>query len=632
MIRLLSEETIDKIAAGEVVENPASCIKELCENSIDAGADTVNVEIKDGGVGLIRVSDNGCGIAAAELENAFLRHATSKITKIDDLDELESLGFRGEALSSIAAVSRLEIITKTHDNMIASRYVVEGGRGGEITEVGAPDGTTVIVRDLFYNTPARRKFLKSASAEGAAAQQAVERLAMSHPDVAFSFIINGRTAFQTYGRGELSEVIYQIYGREVASRLIKLDDGIVRGCIARPDVSRGNRACEIFSVNGRCIKDSKVLRGALEEAYSAYMMQHRFPFAVLNLHLDGASVDVNIHPQKLEVRFSDNERVFDLLRRAVEDALKERELIPETDLDTKQYREAQSAATQTAPSMADVSVAGRDEEQNTSVPTSGAHTTDSAASAADERQEALRDLIAEHGERKPVRAPLPFETNRILKESAEYEAPPVQLNLFEERILTEKAADKYEYIGQVFDTYWIIRHEDRMLLIDQHAAHEKVLYERFVKQIKEGGVYSQQLMPPIIVTLSATAEQALLENAGCFEETGFEIESFGGREYAIRAVPENLSSLNSRELFEEMLEELSENGGIKRESTLMKDRIATMACKAAVKGNNRLSRQEAVELVSELLTLENPYNCPHGRPTMIVMTKYELEKKFKRIV
>ena len=658
MIQVLSKDTIDKIAAGEVVERPASCIKELCENSIDAGAGRINVEIKGGGVDLIRVSDDGCGIRGDELETAFLRHATSKIRDIKDLETLTSLGFRGEALSSIAAVSRLEVITKTEDSLVASRYRTQGGEDPVLDEIGAPNGTTFIIKDLFFNTPVRRKFLKSAATEASYCAQMIEHLALSHPEVSFSFINNGRTTLQTWGRRDLKDVIYQIYGRDVTRQLLKIDDGFIGGYIARPTVARSARNMELFFVNGRYIRVSRVLSKALEDAYAPYLMQHKFPFAVLSLSLDGAAVDANIHPQKLEVRFSDNERIYELVFTAVSKVLKEQELIPRVEPDGVKEGSRQTGEMKCEPLPEEETI-----KQTAAGDETGVRTILSAAkdenmvkqAAADDRSGAQPEntapqlIVPEDREDLPFarleavskekyRAALPFEDKRILREEARYnekreaEDNEEQLGLFEEKILTRKAADEYKYIGQVFDTYWIIQHKDRMLLIDQHAAHEKVLYERFVRQIKESGVYSQQLMPPLVMTLSSRQEQALRDNLKEFEAVGFELEDYGGRDICIRAVPENLSSLSSAELFAQMLDELVENGFLKGDNALIRDRIATMACKAAVKGNNRLTEREATELVAELLTLDNPYNCPHGRPTMIVMTKYELEKNFKRII
>ncbi len=693
MIKILSDETIDKIAAGEVVERPASCVKELCENSIDAGARVISVEIKEGGMALIRVSDDGCGIKEEELRTAFMRHATSKISTIEDLLTLDTLGFRGEALSSIAAVTKLEIITKTKDNIVAARYLSEGGLEGTMSQVGAPDGTTIILRDLFFNTPVRKKFLKSASSEAAAVTEVVEMLALSHPEISFSLISNNRTVLQTFGKGDIKDVIYLIYGRDVAGELIELKDEVVRGYVAKATVARSSRNMEHFFVNGRYVKTSKVLSKALEEAYSPYMMQHRFPFAVLSLHLDAVSVDANIHPRKLEVRFSDNDRVYEAVKETVRAALKSVEMIPEAKLDEQKkpapaepvapssekaelffdgtgkdsvYKDG-SGAFQADGVMGYGDAGNSQSDGAVGYDDAGDSQSDGAVGYGDagnsqsdgvvgyddagnsqsdgpvgygDAGNSQSDGAVGYGDAKtsrPMRPAMPFEGTRILKETAEYEEKRAeeksgQLNLFEERLLTKIAAQKFRIVGQVFDTYWIIEYEDKMLLIDQHAAHEKVLYERFVKQIRESGVYSQQLMPPIIVSLTAKQEQALSEYAQVIASAGFEAEPYGGREYALRSVPENFASLDVRDIFIEMVDSLALDGRTTGSDEMIKDRIATMACKAAVKGNNTLSVQEASLLIDEMLTLDNPYNCPHGRPTVIVMTKYEMEKKFKRII
>ena len=699
MIRVLSDETIDKIAAGEVVERPASCVKELCENSIDAGARVINVEIKEGGIGLIRVSDDGCGINKDELKTAFMRHATSKISTIEDLMTLDTLGFRGEALSSIAAVTRLEIITKTRDNIVAARYQSEGAAQGTLSEVGAPDGTTIILKDLFFNTPVRRKFLKSASAEAANVTEVVEMLSLSHPEISFSLINNGRTVLQTYGKGDIKDVIYLIYGRDVAGELIPLNDGIVKGYAAKATVARSTRAMEHFFVNGRYAKTSKVLSKAVEEAYAPYMMQHKFPFVVLDLHLDAVSVDANIHPRKLEVRFSDNDRVYEAVKETLRAALKSVEMIPKAELTTSRDSGA-SVKGNVNPALSDVKesvipgnfsmkdpgsvgssgniyvqdsgfgnsqlddigsvnsqpgVFGLDDSQSdfsgtgnlqpdgfgsgnsqSDVFGSGDHNSDVSGRGNSDSGE-LPFVTPRSVQEKKTRPAMPFETSRILRETAEYEEKQSeikseQLNLFDEKILTKTAAQKFRMVGQVFDTYWIIEYEDKMLLIDQHAAHEKVLYERFVKQIRESGVYSQQLMPPLIVSLTAKQEQALTDHESVITGAGFEVEHYGGREYALRSVPENFISLDVKEIFIEMVDSLALDGRTTMSDEIIKDRIATKACKAAVKGNNTLSEAEAVALIDEMLSLDNPYNCPHGRPTVIVMSKYEMEKKFKRIV
>lgn len=619
MINLLSEETIDQIAAGEVVERPASAVKEMCENAIDAGATMISVEIKEGGISFIRVTDNGIGIDKSDIKKAFLRHATSKITCIDDLLSLESLGFRGEALSSIAAVSQMEVISKQKDSLVGTRFVINGSVPGDTSEIGAPDGTTFIVRNLFYNTPVRRKFLKSASTEGSYITDVMEHLALSHPEIAFSYINGGKTQLQTSGRGDLKEVIYRIYGKEVTSNLIEINSPGVSGFVAKPIMVRNNRSFETFFVNGRFVKSS-ILSNALEEAYKPYLMQHKFPFAILHLNLAGSDVDANVHPTKMEVRFSDNNAVYNNLCDAVKDALNAREMIFEAKLNDIHSVQDEKEVKDTPEAEDDQVVKKVQGEQTYSVP-------------------------------KPERErpALPFEKTRVLMETAKYDAhieadeelsqimKPKQLDLFEERILTKEARDEYRILGQAFLTYWIVEYRDKLLIMDQHAAHEKVLYERFRKNIRENEIISQQIMPPRIISFDSRQEDVFKRFESYFVSVGFEIEEFGGGEYAVRALPELFKGVDFGDVLTEILDNLLEEEAkltrnVDQISEQVNDRIATMACKAAVKGNNKMSIAEVEALLDELLTLDNPYNCPHGRPTMITMTKYELEKKFKRII
>ncbi len=603
-IHVLDSETIDKIAAGEVVERPASVVKELVENAIDAGATAITVEAKDGGIEFIRVTDNGCGIKAGQIRKAFLRHATSKIENAEDLPKISSLGFRGEALSSISAVSKVEVITKTKEDLTGIRITLEGGLEKSFEEIGAPNGTTFIMRNLFFNTPVRRKFLKQPATEGGYITDLMEHLAFSRPDISFKFVLGKQTRFHTSGKGDLKEVIYRIYGREIAASLIPIQyqkDGIaIEGYLGKPILVRSNRNFEIYYINGRFIK-SNIIAKAIEEGYKEYLMQHKFPFCVLHITMDTVCVDVNVHPTKMDVRFSDGSAFCEILSEAVRNALQEKEMIPDVTLE---------------------------EEKET------------------QREEKhLREALFKE------RTPEPFEQirseNYKVMEEAKYQAntqrtqdfvqkpvwSPVatQINLFEEKILTVENRSRYRVIGQVFDTYWLIQFEEKLLMIDQHAAHEKVKYERLMKQYRERNIVSQNLMPPVIVSLSGQEETTLKKYREVFEALGFEVEAFGGSEYALRSVPVDLYGCSERELFLEVLDELSEGGG-RNEPKVVEEKIASMSCKAAVKGNNPLSVEEAKRLIDELLTLENPYNCPHGRPTIITMSKTEMEKKFKRIV
>ncbi|MCM1063692.1 MAG: DNA mismatch repair endonuclease MutL [Eubacterium sp.] len=730
-IHVLDSETIDKIAAGEVVERPSSVVKELVENAIDAGASAVTVEIKDGGIELIRVTDNGAGMERGQLRTAFLRHATSKITDASDLTRISSLGFRGEALSSIAAVAKVEVITKTADSVSGSRILLEGARETGFEEVGAPEGTTFLVRNLFFNTPVRRKFLKQPATEGGYIVDLMEHLALSKPDISFKLLVGSQMKFHTSGNGDLKEVIYRIYGRDVAASLVPVQmekDGIhVEGYLGKPVLVRSNRNFEIYFINGRFIRSSVVAR-SVEEGYKEYLMQHKFPLCVLHITMDTDRVDVNVHPTKMDVRFSDPIAFSNHLMETVRDALRGREMIPEASLESdrelKAAGEAERKAVQAEhtpepfernraesyrleeetkykavaaervqnPQMQDfmqnpvwkrVKMSEKPDErsgftqemtENTAklrnpaaASLSGLPDRDGTGSSPSERRESsgsapetdVEDFFSEtselpedmkpteSGERnagQPEDAELHPDRmdaeNRISDRSRERILQPQdptdlattsQLNLFEEKILTVDNRSRFRIIGQVFETYWLIQFEEKLMMIDQHAAHEKVNYERLMKQYHEKNVVSQTLMPPVIVSLTGQEETVLKENREVFASLGFEVESFGGSEYALRSVPVDLYGCNEREMFLEVLDQLSAGtafGNIR----VIEEKIASMSCKAAVKGNNLLSFAEAEALIDELLTLENPYNCPHGRPTIVAMTKAEMDRKFKRIV
>lgn len=652
VINVLDHQTIDKIAAGEVVERPASVVKELVENAIDAGTDAVTVEIKDGGTSLIRVTDNGGGIEKNQIRNAFLRHATSKITSADDLTSLVSLGFRGEALASIAAVSMVELISKTPQELTGIRYVIEGGMEKEQEEIGAPEGTTVLVRSLFYNTPPRKKFLKQPQTEGSYVADLMEHLAMSNPGVSFKFIMNGQTKFYTTGNNDLHEIIYRIYGKEIAAQLVPVGfcaDGVsIEGMLGKPVINRANRNYEIFYVNGRYIK-STLISKAIEEGYREYLMQHKFPFCVLHFRIDTERIDVNVHPTKMEVRIADGPAFYDTVMRAIHAALHETEMIPQVTLtDGKSDRNNRAdstanAAKITAPEPFEqrrIAAEGMRFPQ-TAVPEKHAHVYDRGRNSFQhpdhDRMKETAVYAPETGQigtRHPEGpTPGPVQSAENLSE-AHMEAAvqnPTQMELFADKILSEQARPHFKIIGQLFDTYWLISYEDKLLIVDQHAAHEKVKYERFMKRFREHTIASQTVNPPIVVAMSSRERECYLKHAEDFAALGFMIEEFGGNDYAVRGVPLDLYGYEEKEFFREILDELADES-VTGTPESIRIRIATMACKAAVKGNMRLSRDEAEQLIDELLTLDNPYHCPHGRPTVISMTKYELEKKFKRIV
>ncbi|MDE6663204.1 MAG: DNA mismatch repair endonuclease MutL [Lachnospiraceae bacterium] len=627
-INILDNQTIDKIAAGEVVERPSSIVKELVENAIDSGANAITVEIKDGGISFIRVTDNGCGIEKSQIRNAFLRHATSKISSADDLTDLVSLGFRGEALASIAAVSMVEAISKVKEELMGVRYSIEGGVEKELEDIGAPDGTTFIVRNLFYNTPPRKKFLKQPQTEGSYIADLMEHLAISHPDISFHFIINNQNKFNTSGSNDLKEIIYRIYGRDIVNELIEVHteaEGFrIDGFLGKPIINRSNRNYELFYINGRYIK-SNLLNKAVEDGYKEYLMQHKFPFCVLHFTIDTKRIDVNVHPSKMEVRISNGQEFYEALRGIIFNFLHNQEMIPDVSLASKADlskeekeaagRENKSASKHRTPEPFEVR---RIEQEK------AANATHIATN------ENTNRVIYETENKKSTTSKLNAPTSYNVGNNQS--APkPEQLTLFDDKLLSAKARESYEIIGQLFETYWLISYQDKLLIIDQHAAHEKVKYERFIKQFTTNNIVSQSMNPPVIITLNGREKACLTQNMPHFEALGFTIEEFGGNDYAISSVPMDLYGLGEAELFYEFMDELSDEVvGATPDSIRMK--IATMACKAAVKGNTRISRKEAEALIDELLSLENPYNCPHGRPTIISMSKYELEKKFKRIV
>lgn len=649
-ISVLDQNTIDKIAAGEVVERPASVVKELVENAIDAGASAITVEIKEGGISFIRITDNGSGIEKEQVPLAFLRHATSKIRDVDDLLRISSLGFRGEALSSIAAVSQVELITKTHEQLIGVRYLIEGGQEKGMEEIGAPDGTTFLIRNLFYNTPARAKFLKTPTTEAGYISSFIEQLALSHPHISFKYMQNGQTKLHTSGNNNLKEVIYQIYGRDITRELIEIDtsdtsgDFQIQGFIGKPVISRGNRNFENYYVNGRYVK-SKIIMKAIEDAYHTFMMQHKYPFTSLYITIKGEDVDINVHPTKMEVRFSHQEQVYRTIYQAVLDGLSHRELIPEVTMqraEKKADKEAlplkQRPQVQ-APEPFENKRRMLEQTQRMPIPEK---TTPKAVTVQERTpQTSPISTISQIKEPKmPVQDTRTQAQTTLLRETSNYnfnnevkkpESKPEQMELFDGILLSQEAKKHHKIIGQVFDTYWLVQMEDKLYIIDQHAAHEKVLYERIVKEMKQRKVTSQLLSPPMIISLNLQECDKLNTYMDVFTSLGFEIELFGAQEYSIRAVPQNLYGLTREDFFIEILDHLEETP-VSKAPDVLSDRMATMACKAAVKGNQKLSSQEAMALIDELLTLDNPYNCPHGRPTIISMTKYELEKKFKRIV
>lgn len=654
-IALLSQETIDKIAAGEVIERPSSVVKELVENAIDAGSSAVTVEIKEGGLSFIRISDNGCGIDREQIPLAFLRHSTSKIKSVEDLFTVTSLGFRGEALSSIAAVSQVELITKTNGDFTGSRYLIEGSKEVSLEEIGAPDGTTFIIRNLFYNTPARKKFLKSAQTEGTYIHELMQRMILSHPDVAFKFIMNNQVKLQSSGNGNIKDIIYHLYGRDITKALLPIAHESelfkVSGFIGKPMISRGNRGYELYFVNGRFIR-SQILSKAIEDAFKPFLMQHQYPFTVLYFEIDSSLLDVNVHPTKMELRFSNQQELYREVQSILSAALVHRDIIPEVPVDTPKKNEMEVPKIEKVmpepfeqKRLEEIRKAVRkDSPYEIKYPVSRPMGTGSVSSAAQEKLLTTiksmppEDMMEERIRKEPLPEQSKKETEKelakeayVLREEETYGAKP-EGSYEQGSFLKEEEMAKQKIIGQLFDTYWLVEYNDRLFIVDQHAAHEKVMYEKLKKQFEKKEFTSQAISPPIVITLSMREAEVLERFKEQFTKLGFEIEHFGGAEYSICGVPGNLYRLNTRDVLIDMLDELTDGISERATADVILDKIASMSCKAAVKGSQRLSLTEMEQLMKDLMKLDNPYNCPHGRPTIIAMSKYEIEKKFKRIV
>lgn len=615
-IAILNQETIDKIAAGEVVERPCSVVKELVENAIDAGSTAITVEIKEGGISFIRITDNGCGIERDQVAVAFYRHSTSKIRSAEDLLTVKSLGFRGEALSSISAVARVELITKTYDELTGTRYVIEGSKELSNEEIGAPDGTTFIVKDLFYNVPARRKFLKTAQTEGSYISDMVEKLALSHPDISFKFINNNQTKLHTSGNGNRKDIIYHIFGREISSSLLEVKHECeyfkVEGFIGKPVITRGNRNYENYFINGRYVK-SNILSRAIEEAYKNFLMQHQYPFTVLYFTFF-SELDVNVHPTKMELRFDNNNEIYVELCDTIYAILSHKEMIPEVPVDS-------------TPAPKKIV-----HEYKEPIPEPFEKRRINEVRAAESRSvygQSVTSTVKNYSATEPAaKAP---ETSTAYEPAHVVTGTQQTLGDYDKVFLTESAKKQFSIIGQLFKTYWLIEFEDKLYIIDQHAAHEKVLYEKTMARLANKDFTSQRISPPIVMTLDARESEMLEKYRPQIEQFGYEVEHFGGKEYMISAIPDNLFNIDMKDLFIEMLDDFSNSTG-RQTPDIITEKVASMSCKAAVKGNDKLTLPEINKLIDELLSLDNPYNCPHGRPTIISMSKYEIEKKFKRIV
>lgn len=640
-IAILNQETIDKIAAGEVVERPCSVVKELVENAIDAGSTAITVEIKEGGISFIRITDNGCGIERDQVAVAFYRHSTSKIRSAEDLLTVKSLGFRGEALSSISAVARVELITKTYDELTGTRYVIEGSKELSNEEIGAPDGTTFIVKDLFYNVPARRKFLKTAQTEGSYISDMVEKLALSHPDISFKFINNNQTKLHTSGNGNRKDIIYHIFGREISSSLLEVKHECeyfkVEGFIGKPVITRGNRNYENYFINGRYVK-SNILSRAIEEAYKSFLMQHQYPFTVLYFTFF-SELDVNVHPTKMELRFDNNNEIYVELCDTIYAILSHKEMIPEVPVDSTpapkkivhEYKEPipepfEKRRINEVRAAESRSVYGQSVTSAAKAPTVNEQLTDNTSKLQTAKASASA-LVAGTGNS----VELTPETSTVYEPAQVVTGTQQTLGDYDKVFLTESSKKQFSIIGQLFKTYWLIEFEDKLYIIDQHAAHEKVLYEKTMARLANKDFTSQRISPPIVMTLDARECEMLEKYRPQIEQFGYEVEHFGGKEYMISAIPDNLFNIDMKDLFIEMLDDFSNATG-RQTPDIITEKVASMSCKAAVKGNDKLTLPEINKLIDELLSLDNPYNCPHGRPTIISMSKYEIEKKFKRIV
>ena len=645
IINVLDQQTINQIAAGEVIERPASVVKELVENAVDAGASAVTVEIKDGGISFIRVTDNGCGIEKNQVPVAFLRHSTSKIKSALDLMTVSSLGFRGEALSSIAAVSQVELVTRVAGELTGTRYVIWGGEEKSIEEIGAPEGTTFLVRNLFYHTPARKKFLKTPQTEAGYIAVLMERMALSRPDISFRLIVNNQTKLHSSGNHKVKDLLYQLYGREITSNLLPVRAQLtglkVSGFIGKPILARGNRNYQHYFINGRYVR-SNMISKAIEDAYQGRLMQHKYPFTVLYLEIEPDRIDVNVHPTKMELRFDNNEQVYKDVYEAVTAAFAGKELIPEMKMDTADELRTEFK-TERAPEPFE-----HNRIANLLQETGGYKTVPKAEFAEKTPVNKVGTVDKKAPDHRPVSGPRPIGepvksetkpyipvTNKSLDVQVTTpsvpQKAPEQLSFFEEKLLTQTSRMKYRFIGQLFDTYWLIQSGDELMIMDQHAAHEKVLYERLLKKIKaKKEIYTQAMNPPAVITLSAVEENLLAQHREAFVQMGFEVEPFGGKEYALYGVPADLPRVKPQDFFKDILDGLSDCGV--SDSVMIMETIASMSCKAAVKGNHAMSLPEAEKLVDELMTLDNPFSCPHGRPTIIRMSKYELEKKFSRII
>lgn len=649
-IVLLDDLTINKIAAGEVIERPANVVKELVENSIDAGATSISVDIENGGITYIRITDNGKGIAPDDVEMAFERHATSKIRSANDLIRVSTMGFRGEALASIASIAKVELITKTKNNDVGTRIVVEGGKIIEREECGAPNGTSITIRELFFNTPVRYKFLKKDFTEGGYIEDAVSRISLIHPEISFRMTNNKKEIIRTSGNGDMQSVVYSIYGKDIAQNLVDANleyEGIkVTGVVGKPEIARSNRSNQLFYINGRFIKD-KILSAATEEAYRTLIPHGKFGFCIINVEMNPELVDVNVHPAKLEVRFSEEGKVFKAVNAAIKNALLKQDITKDSsvtdDEATNHETVEENVIEKKKNGLFDIF---RSKSNVVDFPKKE-ESIKQAETLNDKSEEYIADdpksMVIEVTERPQDKRTFSNVEDDLIETSEDTEEIETEVseemierkpqkNLFENIAIVEEKADvpEYKILGVAFKTYILLELEDDVYILDQHAAHERVLYEK-VKQnfYKDGGKDIQMLLLPDILELSKKDMRTVRDNMELFEQSGFMLEEFGDNTIKVTGVPIICFDMDTKDLFMDIIDGIDFTNRTTKQDVEEKF-IATVACKAAVKANMSLEESEIRALLDQLLVLDNPFTCPHGRPTAIRITKTEIEKKFGR--
>lgn len=634
-IRILDENTISKIAAGEVIENPASVVKELVENAIDANAHNIKVEIIEAGMKLIKVTDDGDGFEKDDIKMAFFQHATSKLRNINDLECINSFGFRGEALSSISVVSNITLTSKREDDNNSYGYQCELNYGDlnnvNIEEVAANNGTVIEIKNLFSNVPVRKKFLKSIPKENAYVEDIIIKFAIARPDIALTLIIDDKMKFNSNGDGSLKNVLFSLYGREIIENLVEICDDIdgvkINGYIAKPIIARNTRNDEIYFVNNRYIKN-KTINKAIENAYEEYLMQHKYPLVILKIDVNGNKVDVNVHPKKMEVRFSSDEYIYYAVYTAIHSALNNINLIHEEKInnsdETNYYQdEKDDFSKENNKSIKETNIIDytNNEILNQNDYKNGNTFVKKCIDIEElPSLENSNDNSLSSGLKLSNFYNLLERDNKRLKEK--YEEKP---------FITTTLSQNHKYIGQIFGTYILVEYENKLYIIDQHAAHEKINYEKILKAYENGENLSQKIFPSIILKLTPIQYEAVTKNLDSFKKIGFEIEIFGDNDIKIDSVPYNILNIGNEKLLMDMIDSLADNKNKEHYDSIV-EKIASIACKKSIKANDLLSKDEVKNLLNELFKLDNPYNCPHGRPTIISLSKQEFEKKFGRIV